>query len=162
MLEKILVSEKELSDINFERLRKALTHIKNNLFDSDNNMYLAFNLLIDINNMITGSNSITQRKVNNKLYRYDKMYIDQDLIKYKLYELIDQFDERKISHRDFHFALLHNIYPFYDGDWKTCKIFFVRGYNFSKDSTTQSKKLMPVTWHSTGWWDWCMQEDKKK
>ena len=28
MLEKILVSEKELSDINFKRLRKALKYIK--------------------------------------------------------------------------------------------------------------------------------------
>ena len=50
MLEKILVSEKELSDINFERLKKALTYIKNHLFDSDNNMFLTVNSLIDINN----------------------------------------------------------------------------------------------------------------
>ena len=28
ILEKILVSEKELNDINFERLKKALTYIK--------------------------------------------------------------------------------------------------------------------------------------
>ena len=30
LLEKILVSEKELSDINLEKLKKALTYIKNN------------------------------------------------------------------------------------------------------------------------------------
>ena len=30
LLEKILVSEKELSDINLEKLKKALTYTKNN------------------------------------------------------------------------------------------------------------------------------------
>ena len=25
-----------------------------------------------------------------------------------------------------------------------------------------SKELMPVAWHRTSWWDWCMQEDEKK
>ena len=30
------------------------------------------------------------------------MYIDKDLIEDKLYQLIDQFNERKINHRDFY------------------------------------------------------------
>ena len=25
-----------------------------------------------------------------------------------------------------------------------------------------SKELMPVAWHSTIWWDWCMSKDDKK
>ena len=25
-----------------------------------------------------------------------------------------------------------------------------------------SKELMPVAWHPTRWWDWCLPEDKKK
>ena len=40
MLKEILVSEKQLTDINFKRLKKALRYKKNNLIHSDNNMYL--------------------------------------------------------------------------------------------------------------------------
>ena len=36
----IFASEKQRTDINFERLRKALIYIKNNLHYSDNKMYL--------------------------------------------------------------------------------------------------------------------------
>ena len=25
-----------------------------------------------------------------------------------------------------------------------------------------SEELMPIAWHSNGWWDWCMSEDQKK
>ena len=57
-----MLSEEELSDINFERLKNALTHIKNNLIDCDN-MYVTVDLLIYINNIITGSKNITLRKV---------------------------------------------------------------------------------------------------
>ena len=59
ILEKILNSENKLSDIEFERLKR---------------------LLVDIKNIITGSNNITLRKVNNKPYGYDKMYMDKDLM----------------------------------------------------------------------------------
>ena len=67
-----MVSEKELIDINLERLKKILIYIKNNLVDSDNIMYLAVDQLIDRNNIKTNSNKITPRKVNVKLYGYDK------------------------------------------------------------------------------------------
>ena len=40
MRRKILVSERELSAINFKRLEKALMYIKNNLINSDNKMIL--------------------------------------------------------------------------------------------------------------------------
>ena len=50
MLKK-LFSEKELSDNNSERLGKTLTYIKHYLIDSDSNMYLVLDLLIDINNI---------------------------------------------------------------------------------------------------------------
>ena len=38
------------------------------------------------------------------------------LIEDKLYQLIDQFNEKNIIHEDFSFALLHNMHPFYDGN----------------------------------------------
>ena len=79
--------------------------------------------LIDINNVITGSNNINLRKVNVKLYGYDKMYIEKDLYMYidKLYQLVDQINKRKINHRYFHSELLDNIDPFYDGNGRTFK-----------------------------------------
>ena len=58
-----MVSENKLSDIEFERLKR---------------------LLVDIKNIITGSNNITLRKVNNKPYGYDKMYMDTDLMEDEL------------------------------------------------------------------------------
>ena len=59
MLEKILVSEKELSDINFQRMKNTLVYIKNNLIDSDDNMYLTADSLTDLNNITTSSKNIT-------------------------------------------------------------------------------------------------------
>ena len=48
--------------------------------------------------------------------------MDKDLIEDKLYQVIDQFNERKINHGDFYFALLCSIYPFYDKNGRICKI----------------------------------------
>ena len=125
MLRKI--SEKELSDTNFARLKKALIYIKNNLIDSDK-MYFTVDSLTDINN-ITGSNHITLRKVNNKWNGYDKMYMDSDLTEDNLYQLLDPLNERKINHRDFYSVLLDNIHPFYDRNGRTLKLSFVSNFN---------------------------------
>ena len=70
--------------------------------NSDNNIYLTGDSLIDINNIITGSNNNTLRKVNVKPDWYDKMYMDKDSIEDKLCQLIDKFHERKISNKDFY------------------------------------------------------------
>ena len=71
----MLVSEKELSDVSFQRLTKALIYMKNKLIDSDKNMYFNVDSLIDISNIITGSNNISLRKVNVKPYGCDKIYV---------------------------------------------------------------------------------------
>ena len=69
-----------MSDINSERLKKTLIYVKNNLIDSDNNICLTADSFINISNIITGSNNITQRKVNVKPYRRDKTYMNKDLM----------------------------------------------------------------------------------
>ena len=51
-------------------------------------MYLIFESLIEINNIVNGSNNITIRKVNVKLFGFDKMYMDKELIEGKLYQII--------------------------------------------------------------------------
>ena len=54
MPKKIVISEKEIGDISFERLEKALIYIRNNLINSNDNIYLTVDSLIDI---ITGYNN---------------------------------------------------------------------------------------------------------
>ena len=80
-----LISDKDFTETNYKRLHKALVYIENNLIDSDGGMYLTVDTLIETNNIITGSNNITLRKVNVKPYGFDKMYMDKELIEDKLY-----------------------------------------------------------------------------
>ena len=77
-------------------------------------MYLTVDSFIDIKNIITGSNNVTSNKVNVKIWGYNKMYMDKDLMEDNLHELIDEFNEKKINHMDFYFAFLSNIHRFYD------------------------------------------------
>ena len=78
-------------------------------------MYLTVDSFIDIKNIITGSNNVTSNKVDVKIWGYNKMYMDKDLMEDDLHELIDESNEKKkINHRDFYFAFLSNIHPFYD------------------------------------------------
>ena len=57
MLRKLLLSENELSNINFERLKKGLIYIKK-LVDSDEIMHLTVDSLIHINNIVAGLDNI--------------------------------------------------------------------------------------------------------
>ena len=68
-------------------------------------MHLTVDYFVEINNLITGSNNITLRKVSVKRYEFDKMYIDKELIEDKLLQIIDQFNERK----KFYSILLNKI-----------------------------------------------------
>ena len=80
IIKEILISEKEFIETNYKRLQKALVYIENNLIDSDGGMYLTGDSLIEVNNIITGSDNISLRKVNVKPYRFDKMYTDKELL----------------------------------------------------------------------------------
>ena len=66
--------------------------------------------LIEINDIIIGSNKITLRKVNVKSYGFDKMYMDKELIEDKLYQIIDQFNERKITSTKSYSILLNKMH----------------------------------------------------
>ena len=66
--------------------------------------------LIEINDIITGSNKTTLRKVNVKSYGFDKMYMDKELIEDKLYQIIDQFNERKITSTKSYSILLNKMH----------------------------------------------------
>ena len=68
--------------------------------------------------------SITLRKVNINPYAFDKMYMNKDVIEDKLYQIINQFNERKITSTKFYSMFLNKIHPFYDGNSKAYKILF--------------------------------------
>ena len=48
-------------------------------------------------NIITGWNNITLRKVYVKTCRFNKMYMDKDIIEDKLYQIIDHFTKREFT-----------------------------------------------------------------
>ena len=56
-----------------------MVYIENNLIDSDGGMYLTNDSLIEIDNIIIGSNDITLKKTNVKPYGFDKSYMDKKL-----------------------------------------------------------------------------------
>ena len=53
MTKGMLRSEKELANINYERLKKALSYIKKSFRNSNGNIYLLVDYLLETNNKIT-------------------------------------------------------------------------------------------------------------
>ena len=66
------------------------------------------------NNIITGSNNV-------KVYGFDKMYMDKELIEDKFHQIIDQVNERKITSAKFYSILFNRKHLFYDGNGRMCK-----------------------------------------
>ena len=93
----ILISDKDFTDTDYGTLKKALDYIEKKKILSDGNMYLTVDVVTKINNIITGSNFITQSKVNVKPYGYDKKDTDKSLREYNLHEKINQFNDMKIT-----------------------------------------------------------------
>ena len=125
VIKEILISKKEFTDTNYKRFQKVLVYIENDLIDSDGGMYLMADSLIEKNNIITGTNNITLRKVDVKPYGFDKMYMDKELIENNLYEIIDRFSERKITSTKSYSIPLNKIHLFYDGNGRMCEIMMI-------------------------------------
>ena len=49
VIKEVLISKKVFTKTNYERLKEALVYIKNNLIDSNGNMYWMVDSLIQIN-----------------------------------------------------------------------------------------------------------------
>ena len=64
-----------LTDANYEKSKKSVSYVENNLIDSDGNIYLTVDSLIEMKNITACSNNVTLRKVNVKPYGFDKMYM---------------------------------------------------------------------------------------
>ena len=52
------------------------------------------------------------------------MYMDKYLIEDMLYQVINQFNKRKVTSTKFCSILLHKKHPLYDGNRRTCELMF--------------------------------------
>ena len=55
--------------------------------------------------------------------------MDKSLIEGALYQFATEFNEKKITHKQFCDIFLNLIHPFQDGNDRTCKILFVDQIN---------------------------------
>ena len=81
--------------------------------------------LIRLNNIITAAHNIHLRTHNVRTAGYRCIhYMTFDKIEAALYGLVDDFNDRRITHREFVRIFLDQIHPFSDGNGRTCKILF--------------------------------------
>ena len=123
-LQKILIEEGKYSDVNYYFMQAALKCKNTYLTNKNSNLFLTVNSLITLNNIITGSWHIKLIDINVKSRGYSKIFMDKSLVEAALYSLVDQFNDRIISHKDFCRTFLDQIHPFWDGNSRTCKILF--------------------------------------
>ena len=124
-LQVILLEEGEFTDHNYELLQSALEYQNTYLIDKNGKLFLTVDSLITLNNIITDSQNLFLREVNVKPAGFDKMYLDKTLIEPALYQLVDQFNERKLTRNQFSNIFLNLIHPFRDRNGRTCKILFI-------------------------------------
>ena len=124
-LQVMLLEEGEFTDHNYKLMQSALEYWNSYLIDKNGELFFTVDLLITLNNIITDSQNLFLRDVNVKPAGFDKMYLDKTLIKSALYQLVDEFNERKLRHDQFFNTFLDLMHPFRDGNGKTCKILFI-------------------------------------
>ena len=90
----------------------------------EGDLFLTVDSLITLNNIITDSTNLSLRFVNVKPAFYNKQYLDFTKIESELYNLVDQYNDRYITNRQFCQIFLDRIHPFHDGNGRTCKILF--------------------------------------
>ena len=100
-IRQILEEERELTTLNISRLKLAYDFKSLYLTNSDGDLFLTVDSLIKLNNLITGSQHTKLRSCNVKPAGYNKQYMDVNKIDAALYGLIDDFNDRKITHRKF-------------------------------------------------------------
>ena len=126
ILFRILKEDKEMNEINFNRLKTANEFKKRELLTQDGDLFLTIDSLITLNNYITNSDNLLLRQIDVKPALCNKQYMDFSKIESELYNLVDQFNDRYISNRQFCKKFLDDIHPFADGNGRTCKILFYR------------------------------------
>ena len=82
-------------------MQSALEYQNTYLNDKNGELFGTVDSLITLNNIITDSQNLFLRDVNVKLAEFDKMYFDKSLIELALYQLVDEFNKRKVTHNQF-------------------------------------------------------------
>ena len=122
-IHQILEEERESSALNTSRVKSAYDFKSQYLKNSNGDLFLTVDSLIRLNN-ITGSRHTRLRTHNVKPACFNKQYMDANKIETALYGLVDDFNDRRITHRDFVLLFLNEIHPFADGNGRTCKVLF--------------------------------------
>ena len=104
-LVKILIDEKELTVTNLERLIQARIYKDTELITTDSDLLLTIDSLITLNNIVTGSHNLSLRSVNVRPAFHKKQYMDFTKIEFELYKLVDAFNDRYITIRQFYHTL---------------------------------------------------------
>ena len=117
----ILNEEKEYSKVNEKQLVKALIFNKKYLLTESNNLFLNFDSLIELNNIILEKNNSSLHLCQVKPAGFEFEYMHFSKISLKLQILINKFNDRRVSKRDFVTEFL-NIHPFLDRKGRTIKI----------------------------------------
>ena len=121
---KILIDEKELTLLNLEHLIQTRIYKNTELVTTDGDLLLTVDSLITLNNIITGSDNLSLRSVNVRPAFYKNQYLHFTKIEFELYKLVDLFNDRYITNKEFYYGFLNEIHPFLDGNGRTCKILF--------------------------------------
>ena len=129
VLQIILLEEDEFNHSNYLLMKPALEYKNTYLTDKNGDLFLTVDSLITLNNIITDSRNITLRDINVKPDGYDKTYMDKSLIELALYQLVDEFNEKKLTHKQFCNIFLNLIHLFQDENGRTCKILFADQIN---------------------------------
>ena len=124
-IHQILKEEQEISTTNTSRLILASDFKNLYLTNADGDLFLTVDSLIRLNNLVTGSRNIGLRTCNIKPAGFKRQYMEANKIEAALYWLLDDFNDRRISHREFVLQFLNEIHPFADGNGRTCKVLFV-------------------------------------
>ena len=122
-IHQILEEERELTTLNISRLKLAYDFRSLYLSNSDGDLFLTVDSLIRLNNLITGSQHTKLRACNVKPTGHNKQYMDVNKIEAALYGLVDDFNDQRITHREFVLTFL-DMHPFADGNGRTCKVLF--------------------------------------
>ena len=94
----ILIEEGEYNEPNYFLMQRDLECKNIYMTDKHGNLFLTVDSLIALNNINTGSHYIELRDINIKPKGYNKIYMSKSLVEPALYSLIDQFNDRKLSH----------------------------------------------------------------
>ena len=100
-LQIILLEESEFTNHNYELMQSALEYRNTYLIDKNGKLFLTVDSLTTLNNIITDSQNLFLRDVNVKPAGFDKIHLDKTLIEPALYELVEQFNERKFTCNQF-------------------------------------------------------------